>query len=111
MHSQFGYHVILVTPATASYAASRSQVLHALAQQGQAAAQAAIDALLKAFKVHLDPRFGTWGLTANGQGQQVYEVTPPTPPSPSTSRDGSTTSTAPASTVPAASPGARAGTP
>ena len=62
-------------------------MLQALAQQGQAAAQTSIDALLKTFKVHVDPRFGTWGLTPNGQGQHVYEVTPPTAPKPSTERE------------------------
>jgi hypothetical protein len=111
VHSQFGYHVILVTAATPSYAASRAQVLSALAQQGQTAAQAAIDGLLKSSKVHLDPRFGKWGLTSNGQGQSVYEVTPPKSPSPNTSRHGTTTTTAPASTVPVANPGASSGNP
>ena len=111
VHSQFGYHVILVTRATSSYAASRSQVLTALAQQGQASAQAAIDALLKSSKVHLDPRFGKWGLTANGQGQSVYEVTPPKAPTPATSREGTTTTTAAATTLPTANPGANTGSP
>jgi hypothetical protein len=110
VHSQFGYHVILVTPAAASYAASRSQVLTALARQGQVAAQAAIDGLLKSSKVHLDPRFGKWGLTSNGQGQSVYEVTPPKAPSPSTSRNGTTT-TAPSTTLPVENPGASTGSP
>jgi hypothetical protein len=109
VHSQFGYHVILVTPATTSYAAVRSQVVAALTTQGQTAAQAAIDALLKVFKVHLDPRFGTWGLTQNGQGQAVYQVTPPKPPAPSTQRNGTSPTTA--TTQPAASPGAAPGTP
>ncbi len=109
VHSQFGYHVILVTPATTSYAAVRTQVVTALAQQGQTAAQAAINALLKLFKVHLDPRFGTWGLTPNGQGQNVYEVSPPKAPAPSTQRNGTTTTTS--TTVPVTSPGAAPGTP
>jgi parvulin-like peptidyl-prolyl isomerase len=107
--SQFGYHVILVTHATPSYAESRAQVLQALAQQGQADAQVSIDALLKAFKVHLDPRFGTWGLSPNGQGTPVYEVTPPKPPKPSTVREGTTT--VPPTTLPVASPGASTPTP
>jgi hypothetical protein len=110
VHSQFGYHVILVTAATSSYAASRSQVLTALAQAGQASAQAAINAVLKSSKVHLDPRFGKWGLSPNGQGQNVYEVTPPKAPTPATSREGTTATTA-ATTVPVASPGASNGTP
>jgi len=109
VHSQFGYHVILVTPATTTYANVRTQVLAALTQQGQTAAQAAIDALLKVFKVHLDPRFGTWGLTPNGQGQPVYQVSPPKPPAPSTQRNGTTTTTT--TTLPVTSPGASPGTP
>ncbi|MGO9872916.1 MAG: peptidylprolyl isomerase [Acidimicrobiia bacterium] len=108
VHSQFGYHIILVTPATSSFAAVRTQVDQAIAQQGQTVAQNAIDALLKLFHVHLDPRFGTWGLTPNGQGQSVYEVSPPKPPSPSTQRNGTTTTTT--TTVPT-SPGASPGTP
>lgn len=105
IHSQFGYHIILVTHATPSYDASRARVQQALAQAGQVSAQQSIDALLKSFKVHLDPRFGTWGLAANGQGQSVYEVTPPKPPNPSTQREGTTT------TLPAATPGVGTGTP
>ena len=77
--------------------------------RARSTAQAAIDGLLKAFKVHLDPRFGTWGLTPNGQGQNVYEVTPPKAPTPSTAREGTTTTTT--TTVPAAVPGASPGTP
>jgi PPIC-type PPIASE domain len=107
--SQFGYHVILATKATPDYAESRTRVLQTLAQQGQATAQISIDALLKAFKVHLDPRFGTWGLSPNGQGVKVYEVTPPKPPKPSNVREGTTTTTP--TTVPAAAPGAATGTP
>ena len=109
VHSQFGYHIILVTRATSTYAAVATQVDQAIAQQGQTVAQNAIDALLKLFHVHLDPRFGTWGLTPNGQGQSVYEVSPPKPPSPSTQRNGTTTTTT--TTVPVTSPGASVGTP
>ena len=92
-----------------SYAAARSTVQQALTQQGQADAQDAIDALLKAFKVHLDPRFGTWGVVTNSQGQKVYEVTAPTAPTPNTSREGTPSTTT--TTVPAADPGASTGTP
>ena len=109
VHSQFGYHIILVSHATPSYDGSRAAVQQALAQAGQASAQSSINALLKAFKVHVDPRFGSWGLTPNGQGQSVYEVSPPTPPNPSTKREGTTTT--PSTTLPAAAPGAQTGTP
>jgi parvulin-like peptidyl-prolyl isomerase len=107
--SQFGYHVILATHAVPSYEASRTRVLQTLAQRGQATAQVSIDALLKAFNVHLDPRFGTWGLSPNGQGTKVYEVTPPKAPKPSTVREGTTT--VPPTTLPATAPGAAGGTP
>jgi hypothetical protein len=106
--SQFGYHVILATHAVTDYASARAQVQQALAQAGSAAAQKAIDSRLKAFKVHVDPRFGTWGLNTNGQGQSVYEVTPPTPPNPSTQREGTTTTTP--TTLPVGA-GAGSGTP
>ncbi len=107
--SEFGYHVILVTKAVPSFAESRVQVLRALAQEGQAVAQTSIDGLLKAFKVKVDPRFGTWGRTSNGQGQQVYEVTPPKAPKPANVREGTTTTTP--TTLPVATPGAPSGTP
>ena len=93
VHSKFGYHVILVTHPAATYEANKAQVRQALTQKGQADAQTAIDGLLKSFKVHVDSRFGKWGLVTTPQGQKVYEVSPPTAPSPSTSRNGSTTST------------------
>ena len=76
--SQFGYHIILVTHADPSYADVAAQRCSRRSRsRAQPAAQTAIDVLLKSFKVHLDPRFGTWGCTPNGQGQTVYEVTPP----------------------------------
>ncbi len=93
--SQFGYHVILVRHANTTYESSRAAVQQALQQAGSAAAQSAIDNLLKSFKVKVDPRFGKWVFTTNSQGQQVYEVEPPTPPNPSTQREGTTTTTVP----------------
>jgi parvulin-like peptidyl-prolyl isomerase len=97
--SQFGYHIILVTKAVASYDSARAQVQQALQQQGTQSTQAALDALLKAFKVHLDARFGTWGYVSNGQGQGGYQVTAPTVPTPATSREGTTTTTTAAATA------------
>ena len=66
------------------------------------AAQTGIDKLLKSFKVHLDSRFGTWGVVTDSQGQQRYQVTAPDAPKPSTEREGTTPSTtaAPPSTAP-----------
>ena len=85
--SQFGYHVILVTHAEPSYAGVATPRCSARScSRARPTAQKAIDALLKAFKVHVDPRFGTWGHTPNGQGQNVYEVTPPSKPTPSDRR-------------------------
>jgi hypothetical protein len=92
VHSQYGYHVILVTHDKPSYAASRQQVLQALVQQGQLAYQTALAKMLKAFQVHLDPRFGTWVTTADTQGRN-YFVQPPVPVTPNTSREAPTTST------------------
>lgn len=101
VHSQFGYHVILVTKAPASsFASSRTQVVAALKTQGQQAAQAAVTGLLKSFKVHLDPRFGTWGPVTNSQGQTQYAVTAPTTPTPATSRGGTSTTAVATTTAP-----------
>ena len=103
VHSQFGFHVILVTKATATtYASVRTQVLQALQTQGQQDLSTAVNGLFKQLKVHLDARFGTWGLTTSAQGQKTYQVTPPKAPTPATSRDGTTTT---AVTVPAAANG------
>jgi len=103
--SKFGYHVILVTKAVPNYDAARAQIQQLLGQQGQLAAQSAIDALIKTFKVHLDARFGTWGRATNGSGQTVYEVSPPKAPAPNTAREGTSTTTVPAA------PGNSTGTP
>jgi|tagenome__1003787_1003787.scaffolds.fasta_scaffold20984429_4 parvulin-like peptidyl-prolyl isomerase len=108
--SQFGYHVILVTHPATTFEASRAAVQQALAQAGQADAQKSIDAQLKKLDVHVDPRFGTWGLTPNGQGQKVWQITPPKTPNPGTAREGTTTTTATTLPVGAAG-GAGTGTP
>jgi parvulin-like peptidyl-prolyl isomerase len=89
--TQFGYHVIQVTPAVVSYETARSQVQQALAQEGQAAALEGINKLMKTFRVHVDPRFGEW-TQDNGEGQ-TFLVTPPNPPKPNTQREGTTTTT------------------
>jgi hypothetical protein len=57
---------------------------------------AAVNALFKKFKVHVDPRFGTWGTVTNSQGQSTFRVTEPKAPKPATSREGTTTTTVPA---------------
>ncbi len=103
VHSSFGYHVILVTKAAAAtYADVKAQVTQALQQAGSKNFSDAVNGLFKQYKVHVDPRFGTWGHTTDAQGQVSYEVTENTPPNPATSRDGSTTT---ATTLPAAATG------
>jgi hypothetical protein len=94
VRSKYGYHVILVTHATPSYAASRTEVQQALTAQGQAAAQAALAKMLTSFKVKIDPRFGTW--VAKGAQGQTFFVQPPTPVEPNNARDATTTTTVPA---------------
>jgi hypothetical protein len=53
----------------------------------------ALNALFKKLKVHVDPRFGTWGVVTDSQGQSSYRVTEPKAPKPATSREGTTTTT------------------
>jgi peptidyl-prolyl cis-trans isomerase C len=89
VQTQYGYHLILVRHP--GYDSSRPDVQRALAQQGQAAALAGLNQLMKAFRVHVDPRFGTWTVD-DGQGQ-TFLVTPPDVPNPSTQREGTTTTT------------------
>ena len=97
VHTSFGYHVILVTKAAAvKYADVRAQIVKALQQAGSQKLSAALDSLVKKLRVHIDPRFGTWGAVTDGQGQSVYRVTEPKAPTPATSREGTTTATVPA---------------
>lgn len=101
VHSQFGYHVILVTKATAAtFEGVRAKVVQALQKQGSQAFSTAVTGLFKLFHAHIDPLFGTWGLTPNAQGQPIYQVSAPKAPTPATSREGtSTTGTVPASST------------
>ncbi len=97
VHTQFGYHVILVTKAAATkYADVQAQVQQALQQQASQSLSSAVNGLFKQFKVHVDPRFGTWGHATDAQGRTQYRVTEPKAPSPATSREGTTTTTVPA---------------
>jgi hypothetical protein len=92
VRSSAGFHVILVTKAPPTkFEDVRAQVVEAVQQDGSQKFGAAVNALYKRYKVHLDPRFGTWGVTTGSQGQPVYQVTPPKAPAPATSRDGTTT--------------------
>jgi hypothetical protein len=94
VHSQYGYHVILVTHATPSYESARANVQRALEQVGQANAQAALTKVLASFTVHVDPRFGTW--VVNGPQGQTFFVRPPQPLQPRNAREATTTTSAPA---------------
>ena len=103
VHSKFGYHIILVTHATASYQENKDAVQQALTQAGQTSFRTAVDGLLKSFKVHLDKRFGKWG-PVTSQGQTLYEVTPNTTQTPSTAREGTTSTTTSTLPTPATAP-------
>ena len=105
VHSQFGYHVILVTHATPTLRRRRARrCCTALRPAGSGCrAGRRSTRLLKAFKVHVDPRFGTWGLTPNGQGQPSTRSRRRSRRSRATSREGTTTT---ADHVATASPGA-----
>jgi parvulin-like peptidyl-prolyl isomerase len=100
VQTEFGYHLILVTRANPTYESVRAQVQQALAQQGQQAAQDGMNEMMEAFRVHVDPRFGTW-TDDDGQGQ-TFLVTPPDFENPSTQREGTTTTTLPS--VPSVTP-------
>jgi hypothetical protein len=90
--TQYGYHLILVTNAEPTYEKVRAQVRTALAREGQAAALAGLNRLMKTFRVHVDPRYGTWTLD-DGRGE-TFLVVPPKPPAPSNQREGTTTTAA-----------------
>jgi hypothetical protein len=94
VQTEYGYHLVLVTHANPTYESVRAQVQQALAQEGQAAAVAGMNKMMKAFRVHVDPRFGSW--TADDGEGQTFLVTPPKAPNPSTQREGTTTTTVPA---------------
>ena len=62
VHSQFGYHVILVTHADVELRRRRGGgTAGARAAGPDRVPQTRSTACSKSFKVHLDPRFGTWG--------------------------------------------------
>jgi hypothetical protein len=92
--TQFGYHLILNQPWDPKYAANQQ-----IAQGLQQAASGALNARLRALKVHLDPRFGTWGLVQSQTGSD-YRVTPPDEPNPRNQREPTTTTVAPQNLAP-----------
>ncbi len=95
VHTQFGYHLILVEPA------SFDTLQGTLASQLQNGA--AIDLRERGMHVWIDPRYGTGALTTNPQTQQIrFVVTPPRAPQPRDQREKSRTTT---TTIPGLSGG------
>ena len=100
VQSQYGFHLILVTPFSASFDDVKEQILQQL--QSEAAQSASTDtnaklvaelnATLKKADVKVDPRYGTWKFD---KSKKQYTVVAPTPPKPRTQREPtpSTTST------------------
>jgi parvulin-like peptidyl-prolyl isomerase len=74
VHTQFGYHLILVQPWDPQLA-SNPQYAQSL-QQG---AGAALDARLADLGAHIDPRYGTWGQQQTQNGK-AWVVIPPAAP-------------------------------
>ena len=73
VQSQFGYHVILVTHADAELrGVARRRCSRRSRSRVRPPRRPRSTTLLKSFKVHVDPRFGTWGPVTDGQGQSVY---------------------------------------
>jgi hypothetical protein len=91
VHTQFGYHVILVRRWDPQLA-SNQQIATGLQQ----AAGAALTARLKTLHVHIDPRYGGWSCGVSPQGQPTLQVNPPSVASPRSARDApATTATIP----------------
>jgi parvulin-like peptidyl-prolyl isomerase len=100
VQSQYGFHLILVTPFSASFDDVKEQILQQL--QSEAAQSASTDTnaklvaelnrTLNKADVNVDPRYGTWKFD---KSKKQYTVVAPTPPKPRTQREPtpSTTST------------------
>ena len=91
--TQFGYHVILVTPFASTFEGAQQQVLQAMSQQAQQSATSDLTGRIAKLSVRVDPRYGKWGVVTNSQGQRGYQVTPPKAPKVRNQRE--TTTTAP----------------
>jgi parvulin-like peptidyl-prolyl isomerase len=98
VHTQFGYHLILVQPFDSSFEALRAQILQQL--ESDATQQASgdvntkltseLNAILKRADVTLDPRYGTWRFV---KADKRFEVQPPTAPKVRTQRERVVTTT------------------
>ncbi len=98
VHTQFGYHIILVTPWNEQAVRANQQLAQQAQQQALQAASDALNALLVSAHVWIDPRFGTWGTITDAQGQRSLAVRPPAVPAPRDAREPSpSTTVAPAS--------------
>jgi len=83
VHTQFGYHLILVRRWNPQVAATDQS----LTQSAQQAATAALDARLNALHVWVNPQFGTWLRQATSSGQSTFTVVPPQAPTPRGQRE------------------------
>jgi parvulin-like peptidyl-prolyl isomerase len=94
VQSEFGYHLILVTPWNPSFEKFRDQLAEQATSQTQQQVQQqreqlfneAINARIETMDVTVDPRFGTWEAT-DGQ----FQVVAPVAPEPRDQREPSTT--------------------
>jgi parvulin-like peptidyl-prolyl isomerase len=102
--TEFGYHVILVTPFENSFEAVQDQVIQAVQQSGLQDAQQAITKRLNSMKVTVDPRYGTWDEVTAEDGSVQRQVVPPKSAQPRDEREPTTTTTVPANTDPGGSP-------
>lgn len=75
--TQYGYHVILVTPFVNSFENAKVSVGQALEQQAQQRGQEALLKRIDELKVKVDPRYGKWGTVDDGQGGSSKQVIPP----------------------------------
>jgi hypothetical protein len=104
VQTEFGYHLILVTPFTATYEELRPQILTQLQAEAEQQAGGDLNAelvgelneTLEGADVTVDPRFGTWDF--DDQNEQ-WRVQPPESPSPREQREPDST------TVPETVPG------
>ncbi len=85
-------YVLVVRPPT--FEDFRNDIMQQLQQQGSQQSLKPLTDRLKALQVHVNPRYGTWGLTSNGN----YAVTPPAAPQPRNQREASAADTS--TTVP-----------
>jgi parvulin-like peptidyl-prolyl isomerase len=90
VHTTFGWHIILVRGDYVTYENFADQVASEMAQQGSSALSAFLVRKVRATKVTIDRRYGTWHVDAQG-GQ----IVPPTAPSPRESRTAPTTAAPP----------------